>query len=50
MAKNVQIVPESGSLDFQNNGTSKIKIVFGSDVLVTSTGSTTLMSIDAVSS
>jgi hypothetical protein len=51
MAKNVQIVPLSGSLDFQpvlNEG--GIKLSYDNGVLTTATGSTTLMTVDSTNS
>jgi hypothetical protein len=41
---------EKRVFDFQDGGVSKIKIQFDSNTLTTTTGSTTLMSIDATNS
>ena len=47
MAKNVQIVPSSGSLDFKDNDVSKIKMELDAtnSKLVTSAGATTLLEV-----
>jgi hypothetical protein len=47
MAKNVQIIPDSGSLDFLDSDVSKIKMEYDSvnTKLVTSAGATTLLEV-----
>ena len=47
MAKNVQIIPDSGSLDFQNNDITQISMEIDTSTgkLITKAGSTTLLEI-----